>query len=205
MLISSSSLDTDLDEGEVLIAFQPSTGDEGQVLACRGQALPSQAVLTPFQVEATERVFSPPEVQYRVEEANLGNKVSLYGYDLSTDVLRPGDTLYLILYWQGLDTMDTAYTVFTHLLDGENQVRAQMDSAPAGGGRATMGWVPQEYIRDEYELVVQPDAPPGEYIIEVGMYDADTPDFRRLPLLDAEGNVLDNRIVLDTVVRVEAR
>jgi hypothetical protein len=37
------------------------------------------------------------------------------------------------------------------------------------------------------------------------IYDAATPDFRRLQLLDGEGNVLDNRIVLDSVVRVEAR
>jgi len=35
------------------------------------------------------------------------------------------------------------------------------------------------------------------------MYDASTPDFQRLPLVDENGNVLDNRIILDTVIRVE--
>jgi len=205
MPVWALSLNADLYEGEILIAFQSSDGDEQEVLACYGQVLPSQAAIAPLQIEATERVFSPPEVQHRVEGGNLGNKVSLCGYDLSADVVRPGDTLYLTLHWQALDSMDTSYTVFTHLLDGENQLRAQMDSPPLGGARPTTGWVPQEYVRDEYELVVQPDAPPGEYLIEVGMYDAATPDFRRLPLLDAEGNVLDNRIILDRVVRVEAR
>jgi mannosyltransferase len=205
MLVPSSSLGADSYEGEILIAFQPSAGDGGQVLVCQGQVLPTQAVLTPFQIESTERVFSPPEVQQLVDEGNLGGKASLYGYDLSTEVVQPGDTLYVTLYWQGLGTMETSYTVFTHLLDGENQVRAQMDSPPVGGARPTTGWVAQEFIRDEYQLVVQRDAPPGEYVIEVGMYDAATPDFRRLPLLDDEGNILDDRIVLDTIVRMEAR
>jgi hypothetical protein len=99
--------------------------------------------------------------------------------------------------------MDTPYTVFTHLLDGDNQVRGQMDSQPQGGGRPTTGWVPQEYVVDEYQLAVQADAPEGDYVIEVGMYDASTPDFRRLLLVDSAGSVLDNRIVLDAVVRVK--
>jgi hypothetical protein len=53
-------------------------------------------------------------------------------------------------------------------------------------------------------LLVDADAPPGEYVIEVGMYDAASPDFQRLSLLDAQGNPLDNRILLQTVIRVEA-
>jgi len=200
---SRSSLETENGDGEVLIAFQPPGEAEGRVLACRGESVPSQVMLTPFQVEETQRVFSAPEVQHRVEDGNLGNRISLYGYDSSSDVVRPGETVHLTLYWRALDTMETSYTVFTHVLDSENRVRAQMDGLPQGGARPTTGWVPEEYIRDQYELVVQPEALPGDYIIEVGMYDASTPDFQRLPLVDAEGNVLDNRIVLEAVVRVE--
>jgi hypothetical protein len=59
-----------------------------------------------------------------------------------------------------------------------------------------------EFIIDEYELVVEADAPPGEYILEVGMYDASTGE--RLPALDMEGKVLDNRIVLPTKIQVVA-
>jgi 4-amino-4-deoxy-L-arabinose transferase-like glycosyltransferase len=204
MLVSYETLATQSYGGEIIIAFGGSAGDQEQVLVCRGEAAPSQAAIAPLQIEATERVFSPPEVQHRVDGGNLGSKALLYGYDLSADVVHPGDTLYLTLHWQALDTMETSYTVFTHLLDVQNQVRGQMDSLPQGGARPTTGWVPQEYIRDEYQLVVQPDAPPGEYVIEAGMYDASTPDFQRLPLQDVEGNVMDDRIVLDVRIRVEA-
>ncbi len=188
--------------GEGIIAFQSPTA-EAQFLVCRGEEAGREVLLAPLEVKVTERVFSPPDVQHRVEMGNLGDKASLYGYDLSAEVLRPGDTLHLTLYWQALETMTTPYTVFTHLLDGDNQVRGQMDSQPVAGARPTTGWVPQEYLRDEYQLAVQPDASPGDYLVEVGMYDASTAGFQRLPLVGDDGKVLGNRIILDTVIRVE--
>jgi mannosyltransferase len=189
---------------EMMIAFQSPSGGESEAKICRASEVGAEVTLAPVEIEATERVFSPPEVQHRVEHANLGGRVALYGYDVSAAVVQPGDTLYLALFWQALEPMDTPYTVFTHLLDEDNEVRGQMDSQPVAGARPTTGWVPQEYVRDDYQLVIGADAPPGDYLIEVGMYDASTPDFQRLPLLDAEGSVLDDRIILDTVVQVRA-
>jgi hypothetical protein len=189
-------------ETETVIAFQAPSGAENEATICRVRETGAEVAGALVEIEATERIFSAPEVQHRVEHANLGGKVTLYGYDLSAEAVRPGDTLYLALFWQALETMDKPYTVFTHLLDEDNQVRGQMDSQPLGGARPTTGWVPQEYLRDDYQLVVQPDAPPGDYLVEVGMYDASTPDFQRLPRLDDEGHVVDNRIILDTVIRV---
>jgi 4-amino-4-deoxy-L-arabinose transferase-like glycosyltransferase len=204
-LTPTSSLpgETEVPEGEMVVAFESPTGEEPGLVACRVEEVAGEMLLTGLEIEATERVFSTPEVQHQVDAGNLGNKVALYGYDLSEDVLRPGEALHLTLHWQALDSMDTSYTVFTHLLDKDSQVRGQMDSAPVGGARPTTGWVSGEYLRDEYQLTVDANAPPGEYLIEVGMYDAATPDFRRLPLLDAAGNVLDTRIVLDVPLRIE--
>ncbi len=205
-LTPTSSLpgETEVPEGEMVVAFGSPAGEEPGLLACRVEEVAGEMLLAGLEIEATERVFSTPEVQHRVDTGNLGSKVALYGYDLSGDVLRPGETLHLTLYWQALDSMDTSYTVFTHLLDEDSQVRGQMDSVPIGGARPTTGWVSGEYLRDEYQLTVGADAPPGEYLIEVGMYDAATPDFRRLPLVDSAGNVLDNRIVLGVPLRMEA-
>jgi len=202
--IASMPAEGEVPEGEMVVAFQSATAEDHGFMACRAGEPAGQAMISLLQIEATQRVFSPPEVQHRVEVGDLGGKVALYGYDLSARDLRPGDTLYLTLYWQALEPMDIPYTVFTHLLDVTNQVRGQMDSQPQGGARPTTGWVPQEYLRDDYQLAVQPDAPTGDYLIEVGMYDASRPDFRRLRLVDPAGNVLDNRIVLDVPVRVES-
>jgi len=155
-----------------------------------------------LEVQETERIFEPPSPQYALPEGSLGGLVSLVGYDLTADSVRPSDSFKVVLYWQALAPIDKSYTVFAHLLDSGNQVRAQKDTLPRGGARPTTSWVPGEFIIDEYELVVEVDAPPGEYILEVGMYDASTGE--RLLALDAEGRVLDNRLVLPTKIQVVA-
>ena len=165
-------------------------------------AIWGSAPLFSLEVQETERLFEPPSPQYALPEGSLGGLVSLVGYDLTADSVGPGDSFVLVLYWQALAPISESYTVFTHLLDSENQVRAQKDSLPVGGARPTTGWVPGEFIIDEYELVVEADAPPGEYLLEVGMYDASTGE--RLSALDTEGRVLDNRIVLPIRIQVVA-
>ena len=56
-------------------------------------------------------------------------------------------------------------------------------------------------LADPYALQVQEDAAPGEYRLEVGMYDAETG--RRLPVLDAQGRrVTGDRILLDQPIGV---
>ncbi|MCJ7666815.1 MAG: glycosyltransferase family 39 protein [Anaerolineae bacterium] len=162
----------------------------------------STARLFSLEVQETERIFEPPSPQYALPEGSLGGLVSLLGYDLTADSVRPGDSFKVVLYWQALAPIDKSYTVFAHLLDSGNQVRAQKDTLPRGGARPTTGWVPGEFIIDEYELVVEVDAPPGEYILEAGMYDASTGE--RLLALDTEGRVLDNRLVLPTKIQVVA-
>ncbi len=183
---------------------QPSPGKAEMrvtLLDRRGVIL-GTAPLFPLEVQETERLFEPPSPKYTLPEGSLGGMVSLVGYDLTADSVRSGDSFKLVLYWQALAPMDRSYTVFAHLLDSGNQVRAQKDSPPLGGARPTTGWVPGEFIIDEYELVVEADAPPGGYLLEVGMYDASTGD--RLPALDVEGRVLDNRLVLPTKIQVVA-
>ena len=52
-------------------------------------------------------------------------------------------------------------------------------------------------IADEYEVPIQTGAPPGEYVIEIGMYDAGTGE--RLEVQGEGGDVEGNRIVLQKI------
>ena len=38
----------------------------------------------------------------------------------------------------------------------------------------TGGWTAGEIVRDQYDLTISPEAPPGRYRIAVGMYRAET-------------------------------
>jgi len=149
-----------------------------------------------LKVEAWERQFAVPAIQYPLE-ANLGNKVELLGYDLDRISAKPGESLHLTLYWRALTAMDASYTVFTHLLDGESRIWGQKDNVPKAGTYPTTLWVEREVVTDQYEIVVKPDAPLGQYVIEVGMYLAQSG--QRLPVLDELGQVQGDRILLGTV------
>jgi 4-amino-4-deoxy-L-arabinose transferase-like glycosyltransferase len=149
-----------------------------------------------LRIEVWERQFTVPAIQHPLE-VNLGNKVELLGYDLDRTSAKPGESLHLTLYWRALVDMDASYTVFTHLLGGDNRIWGQKDSVPKAGTYPTTLWVEGEVVADEYEIIVKSDAPPGQYMIEVGMYLPQSG--QRLPVLDESGQVQADRVLLETV------
>jgi len=163
-------------------------------LAAPGQ--PAAEVVGEVPVEAVERHMEAPSLQHPVG-AVFGDCIALLGYDLDAQSAAPGATLHLRLYWQGRQSMEQEYTVFTHLLDAEDHVVAQQDSAPAQGMRPTTGWLPGEVISDEYTLTLPPDAAPGEYRIEVGLYEPGSGE--RLTASDAAGQVMGDHLILGSV------
>lgn len=169
----------------------------GLVDAATG-SLVGETTLSLLTVEGRGRVFQLPPVQNQLS-VNLGDQVELLGYDLASDELRAGETVHLTLYWLALDEMEVSYTVFVHLINKENRIWGQRDSVPGNGTLPTTGWVKGEVIADEYEFAAKPDAPPGEYLIEVGLYDAQTG--QRLPVLGSL--VQEDRILLNEVVVVK--
>jgi len=157
-----------------------------------------EIALYPLIVKGRSRVFQVPAIQHRLS-ANLGGQVELLGYDLDRSELQAGEAVHLTLYWRALDEMEMSYTVFVHLINRENRIGGQRDSVPGNGTLPTTGWVRGEVIADEYEFASRPDAPLGEYLIEVGMYDAQTS--QRLPVLG--GPKPEDRILLNEVVVVK--
>jgi hypothetical protein len=163
---------------------------DGRTKEPRGELL-----LASLNVEGRSRLFTPPPIDNPLE-AYLGEEVKLLGYDLNTKTMQPGETIYLTLYWQALAEMEESYTVFTHLLDEGDRIWGQKDSIPGGGALPTTGWLPGEIIADEYVIPVDPQAPEGEYILEVGIYLAETG--QRLPVRYPSG-AQENRVILATV------
>ncbi len=133
-----------------------------------------------------------------VISVRVGEAIQLIGYDVSTTSIRPGETLYLTLYWRCTAAMETSYTVFTHLLDPSGRLRGQHDDIPHRGELPTTSWVAGEYITDRYELQLAADAPPGIYWLEVGMYDART--LVRLPLYADGARLADDRVLLTQIM-----
>jgi hypothetical protein len=147
-------------------------------------------------VIAPERHMAIPPMGHRLN-TNFGDRATFPGYDLEPETARPGETLCLTLYWRAERIMTRSYAVFTHLLDAESHIIAQHDRLPVEWSRPTTGWLPGEVIADVHLLDLKADVPPGEYLLEVGLYNAETDV--RLPVLDTAGQTGKDRVLLAPV------
>jgi len=127
---------------------------------------------------------------------NLGNKVRLLGYNLPTTEVMPGDILQLTLFWQAIAPINERYKVFAHVLDAHGHLVGQRDAEPGGGAKITTIWKESELVVDHYGLPILPATPPGDYMIEIGMYSLS--DGQRLPVLE-EGRSVGDYIILQSV------
>jgi len=128
--------------------------------------------------------------------ADLDGKVRHLGYNM-TGTFRPGNEVHLTLFWQALTVMDKDYTVFIHLTDLQDRIWGQKDNPPVDGFYPTTAWEAGEMVRDQYDLGISPDTPPGPYQIEVGMYRVETGE--RLPVLAEDGSVRGDKVLLTRV------
>ncbi|MDE3087967.1 MAG: DUF2723 domain-containing protein [Chloroflexota bacterium] len=140
--------------GSALLPFYPSVVKLGQI-----------------EIKSRPRLLTAPAVPRPLEVA-FDNKIRLLGYDVTGDPAQR--TIQITLYWKSLAQMDTSYTVFTHLLDSSNVVRASGDAVPGNGDLPTTTWIEGEYLTDVHTMTLPTDLPAGAYTIEIGVYDPAT-------------------------------
>lgn len=83
-----------------------------------------------------------------------------------------GDSLPVVLTWQGLGRAQGDYSVFVHLRDLTHRTVAQSDGWPASGLRPTSSWNVGEKVIDAHVLELPRDLQAGTYQVIVGLYDA---------------------------------
>jgi hypothetical protein len=96
--------------------------------------------------------------------------IQLVGYDLAQRSLKPGDTLYLYLYWTTNDNVEHDYKVFAQILDSSDQIIAQQDQIAGAAEYPTSHWPQGAIVRDRLMLTLASDAQPGSYPLIVGLY-----------------------------------
>ena len=177
----------------ILLGVDPAREATGRTL----QDSPDhELIYSNYDVYLFRNRFARPVIQHPLQ-ANLGGMVQLLGYAVSADRVKAGDKLNLTLYWQALEEMETSYTVFTHLIDESGGIWGQKDNLPVDRTYPTTEWRVGEIVTDKYEMEVNPATVPGEYTLEVGMYEWTSGE--RLPVLSEEGQAEDNRVLLGTV------
>jgi hypothetical protein len=128
------------------------------------------------------------------DAANFDDKIALLDIDLPQEPLQPGGLLPVQLRWQGLADMSEDYTVFLQVLNDQDQIVGQIDAWPLQGTFPTSEWQPGEIVQDPYQIQLSSDLPPGNYRLQAGLYLLAT--LRRLPLLDAQGQPIYDKVVV---------
>jgi len=145
---------------------------------------------------------------------NIGNDVALMdarvraGWRMRSAIwehplpMRPGQPLHLTLTWRALQRPRASYTVFIHLIDAAGQPWLGHDYTPLGGAFPTYLWFPKwiegQQVIDPYRLVLPESLPPGQYWLQVGMYEMGS--VRRIAQLDWEGNMTGDRYILGPIL-----
>jgi 4-amino-4-deoxy-L-arabinose transferase-like glycosyltransferase len=120
----------------------------------------------------------PPSVDVVPEhilKADVGGQLRLLGYDIETEIVRPGDVLRFTLYWEAQSNMDRDWQIFCHIIDqGTGLHIATRDRYPGQGLLATSDMQPGVRWSDRYAIEVPKTAyAPGDLILEIGLYDGD--------------------------------
>ncbi|MEP7199472.1 MAG: hypothetical protein ABI874_06625, partial [Chloroflexota bacterium] len=110
-----------------------------------------------------------PTVQY-ARAVPLGDAVTWLGYDLASDDVQPEQSLGLTIYWGTDRDLDSVYSSFAHIVDERANLYAQKDNLHPGGAPTTT-WRAREYDVDRHLIEIPLGTPPGDYWIEIGLYD----------------------------------
>jgi len=106
--------------------------------------------------------------------AHLGEAITLVGYDISPQQIRPGDALSVTLVWRAKSVPQGDHTAFLHLINKQDVLISQSDHPPLDGAYPTSFWTPEDVVRDPHCLRIDRSAPPGQYLLLAGMYNSKT-------------------------------
>jgi len=118
-------------------------------------------------------------------------------------VARPGQVIEIWLDWRALKPTRSSYKVFVHLIQNDQLAAPAADYyTPLGGAFPTHLWIPVwvegQAVSDPNRLTLPPTLPPGDYAIEIGLYELESA--RRAPLFDHAGNLAGDRVILGPVL-----
>jgi Protein O-mannosyl-transferase TMEM260-like len=125
---------------------------------------------------------SPPAVTLN---ARFGDALALQSIALNRNA-RAGAFVPFALTWQVAEPLDHNYRFSLQLYDASHTTWMQRQVIPLGGLGPTPEWQSGNGLRDEEGFFVPPDAPPGDYALELSVYDAGT----RMPLKVGEATAL---------------
>ena len=150
-----------------------------------------------WETKLTEGVVTleEPAIENRVS-AKFGDGIELVGYEASHEVVRAGQDVGLKYVFKSLEELPDSVNLFVHVnMRGGKYLNG--DHVPGWGGVPVGSWEPGQYITDQHTVHIPGTWPTGEAKVYIGFWDKKTR--KRLPVVDAGGDVDDNRVLVATL------
>lgn len=167
-----AEISSDLANGRVVLLTRRLPGAEAQY---------SLSSLGPLiLVQPAPNTTVPPNSSHRFDQEMSG--VRLIGWDLDSSGLgnsadwhlSTGRRLRLVLYWHVETKPADDRFVSVKLLNAQGARGAQVDRHPVLDSYPTTAWRPGEFLSDTYDLPILTGADPGEYELQVTMYNPES-------------------------------
>jgi hypothetical protein len=124
------------------------------------------AVEMPVHLARASTPAAPDALDIRTRLDAGAEGLTLLGANLDTESARPGERLYVTLFWQaGTAPLPNADVLLTL---GDATLYA---GAPVHGTYPTTDWTPGEVVADRYDPRLSLDTPPGDYPLQVSLSD----------------------------------
>ncbi|NDJ51719.1 MAG: hypothetical protein GYB68_01390, partial [Chloroflexi bacterium] len=107
-----------------------------------------------------------------IPAASFTNGIRLTGATIIDEQAMPGQPIRVAVRWEAEQAIETSYTMFAHLLDGDGNLVAQYDAVPGGGLLPTIVWEPGEPVEGRWAVLLGSEVAPGSYTLILGLYDA---------------------------------
>ena len=115
----------------------------------------------------------------------LVEPLRLVGYNVNSRRITIDTLLQFGLYLRSDARVNGNYQIFTHVLAADGTLIAQADHIAGADSYPTSLWQPGSLIYNRFEIQLPASAPPGDYRVVVGLYEAD----RRLKLADGSDHI----------------
>jgi hypothetical protein len=151
-----------------------------------------------FDRTAQPSAYIAPRGERQTVNVNLADLFKLVEYEIIAPDPYPGKEIAVTLHWQRAQNYAPVnFDVFVYLQDAAGKIWGQSVSPPVCGQQLTSEWAEDETIVDAHIIVIDSEAPPGEYMVSAGMY-LPAENFY-LPLFDEAGQPVAESIKLGTV------
>ena len=157
--------------GEYWVEVRLVNGSNGQPLGIVTNQETDYILLGPITLG---KARTPPPIEELQFQRPVGvdlNGLRLLGYSVTAELIRPGDTLPFVLFWQAREKVERDYLISLQLQGEEGQAWGEDRSRPVEGTYPTIRWDEGEIVRDQRDWDVPLDVPSGRHRLLVSLID----------------------------------